>query len=141
MVLASVRFGRADFGNCKHAFMKEGCSMKYEIAFNLSALAVDMLRGVSGADSAYDDAHKKQRGFFSALFDRLRSGRLDCVYWCSGRGNLYVLTRSAKDPDAIQNTCFWIRSGSLVPLSDMQYKTFADMRRDYLPDNVIIHTF
>lgn len=116
--------------------------MRYECNFNLAALAVSLLSDPDNLETEkqYDDASAKQKQLFGSLFWYLQNKKIDCVYYRKG-GNLHTLTRSAKHPDAIQYTCFWIRSGALVPLSDRQYKTFADMRRDYLPDNVIIHTF
>lgn len=116
--------------------------MRYECRFNLAALAVSLLQNPDDIEmeKKYDDVSAKQKQLFGSLFWYLQNKKIDCVYYAKGK-NLYVLTRSAKDPDAIQNTCFWLRGSEMVALSDRQYKTFADMRRDYLPDNTVIHTF
>ena len=115
--------------------------MQYECKFSLSSLAVALLRSDDPeTEKQYDDAKQAQKNLFSCLFSGMTSGKIDCLFWRSG-GNLYTLTRSAKHPDAIQRTCFWIRGGDLVPLSDQQYFTFDDFRRDYLPDGVTVYTF
>ena len=114
--------------------------MVYKMQCNLSELAVDALRGVPGADAAFDNMARWQKGFFSRLYKKLVSGAVDCISWDNGRGNVYCLTRSVKVPGSVQRTCFWSRDGELIPLSDQTYSSFDDMRRDYLPDGVTIRT-
>ena len=110
---------------------------KTDIFLDLSRLAVEMFRGGDAEMMRLDDAEKKQAAICGGLYSDLVSGAVDWIAYKKG-ANIYTLTRSPLAGYEVQKTCFWDRSGVLLPSSDCKFHSFDGWKKDILPDHVTI---
>ena len=112
-----------------------------EINYNLSALAVAMLRGGDAEQAAYDEASARHDKIYTELFDKVINGQLDGFTVDQGdRFQIYHL--STKAPKTMQVSYFWIKDGEPIPTMDIQIKSgdYKKLLREAAPDNVTIYT-
>lgn len=112
-----------------------------EINYNLSALAVAMLRGGDAEQAAYDEASAKHDKIYIDLFNQVITGKLDGFTVVQGdRFQIYHL--STKAPKTMQVSYFWIKDGEPIPTMDIQIKSgdYKKLLREAAPDNVTIYT-
>lgn len=115
--------------------------MKKVISYGLRDLALAMFRadedGTDLVQLAYDDAQASIERDYKKLYSALVGGKIDYFHYTKGR-NVYCFTRSLYPGVEVQKTCFWDRSGELVPLSHVDLRAFSDLVADGLADEVTI---
>lgn len=123
----------------------------YNINYDIRELSIACLKSFGTDDhelisSVYEDSEKMLAADWLQLYKKLLSGSFDCISYDSGknektgRGLVYLFTRSPRHGVEIQKTVFLSVPGAdLVPLSHCNFRTFEDFRRDGLPDGVTIN--
>lgn len=117
--------------------------MKQKIDFNVRNLCLKFWQaiGEKAEDAAQAELEKAEKALETAwktLYDNLESGFYGSIAYQTGE-NLYILHSSTKKAGYIQHSCFWVRNGEYIALSDRQYKQFEDFKRDGLPDGKTVY--
>lgn len=117
--------------------------MKIKIDFNTRSLFLDYIKDMDNQEkeTAFEDADNNLTETWKRLFESLQNERIDCIWYYPNSKQIYTFHRSTKKTGCIQKSCFWIKGDEYIALSDRQYFTFDDFRRDAgLQDKITIYT-
>lgn len=88
-------------------------------------------------DNYSDEITETIEKSYETAFNALVCGSADAFQYWNG-SNLYIMARSLHNVGKYQLSCFWDRSGEMIPLSDCQFANFEDWKREHLPDGITI---
>lgn len=89
------------------------------------------------------------RDAWTALYTAVQTGDHDYIYWNDApvisqsgiKSHLcHVLTRSAKQENALQLTCIQVKDGEYIPLSDLQFTEPEQFVKE-APNTAKVHIF
>lgn len=89
------------------------------------------------------------RDAWTTLYQAVKTGKHDFIYWDDApvisksgiRSHLrHILTRSAKQDNALQLTCIQVKDGEYIPLSDIQITEPAELLRE-IPNSAKVNIF